>query len=160
MIKRLLFSILLLLLVGCSNSTVLMFEDLPSEGWLQEEWVSFSYKHRLPQKTVSLDWVLRHDNAYPFANIHLIAEWKNPKGISRSDTLSYLLAEPNGNWLGAGLYVKEHKLPFLNTFLLDEPGTYTFSVRPAVRANETLIGQKILPGIHQIGIALNPLSNE
>jgi gliding motility-associated lipoprotein GldH len=146
-----------MLFFGCSKSSVILFEELPKEGWIQQNWVSFSHTHRLPKKEVALNWVLRHDDDYPFANIHLIAEWKTPKGIIASDTLTYLLAHPDGTWLGSGLYIKEHSLPFLDRFLLDEPGNYSFRIRPAVRANDNLVGEKALIGIHQIGLELKPL---
>ena len=71
-----------------------------------------------------------------------------------------MLAQPNGKWLGKGLYIKEHRLPFVERFLLDEPGVYQFRVRPAVRATEKLVADKTLPGIHQVGIALNPILND
>ena len=160
MTKILLIFTSLFLLLGCDNSSVLFFEELPKEGWVQEDWVSFDYRHRLPEKDFAVNWILRHDDNYPYANIHLIAEWRNPKGTTFSDTLSYLLASPDGSWLGKGLYIKAHTLPFLERYLLDEPGNYTFRVRPAVRANDALIAEKTLKGIHQIGIELIPISND
>lgn len=160
MIKSIFLIASTLLVVGCTIQSELLFEELPIEGWMQDQWVEFNYTNRLPKKQVSLYWVLRHDDDYPFSNIHLIATWRNPKGVEKTDTLSYLLAKPNGKWLGKGLYIKEHTLPFVEHFLLDEPGEYTFLVRPAVRATETLVANKRLMGIHQVGIAINPILNE
>ena len=162
MTKSLLLTAIMFWLVGCSSQSEieLLFEELPKEGWQQEQWVEFSYTNRLPKKEIALNWILRHDDSYPYANIHFITEWINPKGLQDTDTLSYLLAEPNGRWLGKGLYIKEQNLPFLERFLLDEPGTYRFRVRPAVRATEKLVADKTLGGIHQIGIALNPILND
>ena len=151
---------LMFLLVGCSSPSDLLFETLPKEGWEQNQWVAFSYTHRLPEKEVALHWVLRHDDDYPFSNIHFIANWRNPKGVEETDTLSYLLAQPDGKWLGKGLYIREHRLPFVERFLLDEPGIYQFRIRPAVRATEMLVADNILLGIHQIGITINPISND
>ena len=70
-------------LVGCSSQSEieLLFEELPKEGWQQEQWVEFSYTNRLPKKEVALNWILRHDDSYPYANIHFITEWINPKGL-------------------------------------------------------------------------------
>lgn len=150
----------MLLLLGCGKQAEVLFEDLPKSGWEQQDWVSFAYTHRLPQKKVALNWVLRHDDDYPFANIHLIAAWQSPKGEMKTDTLTYLLAAPDGRWLGKGFYIVEHQLPFMDQYLLQEPGTYTFKVRPVVRATDKLVAEKTLPGIHQIGISFNPLSNE
>lgn len=150
----------MLLLLGCGKQGVVLFADIPESGWEQQNWMRFQYTHRLPQKEVALNWVLRHDDDYPFANIHLITEWRNPKGKVKSDTLSYLLAESNGRWLGKGFYVVEHHLPFKKRYVLEEPGNYIFRVRPAVRDTDKLVAEKKLLGIRQIGISLNPLSND
>ena len=158
--SRFLLPVFILLLAACSKENVLLFKEFPNEGWAQKEWAEFNYTHRLPQKAFTIPLILRHDDSYPYANIHVIAEWENPKGIKGTDTLSYILAYPDGRWKGKGLYIKEHTLPYLNDFMLDEPGNYRFRIRPAVRDNEQLVADKILVGIHQIGIELNPISNE
>ena len=160
MIKTVFLIASILSLVGCSSQGELLFDEIPEGGWNQEQWVEFSYTNRLPEKEVSLNWILRHDDDYPFSNIHLIAVWRNPKGIEKTDTISYVLAQPGGRWLGKGLYIKEHHLPFVERFLLDEPGVYQFRIRPAVRAAEKLVADKTLHGIHQIGIALNPILHD
>lgn len=160
MIKTVFLIASILSLVGCSSQGELLFDEIPEGGWNQEQWVEFSYTNRLPEKEVSLNWILRHDDDYPFSNIHLIAVWRNPKGIEKTDTISYVLAQPDGRWLGKGLYIKEHHLPFVERFLLDEPGVYQFRIRPAVRAAEKLVADKTLHGIHQIGIALNPILHD
>ncbi|CAI8157924.1 MAG: Gliding motility lipoprotein GldH [Bacteroidota bacterium] len=160
MIKTVFLIASILSLVGCSSQEELLFDEIPEGGWNQEQWVEFSYTNRLPEKEVSLNWILRHDDDYPFSNIHLIAVWRNPKGIEKTDTISYVLAQPGGRWLGKGLYIKEHHLPFVERFLLDEPGVYQFRIRPAVRAAEKLVADKTLHGIHQIGIALNPILHD
>ena len=147
------------LLLGCGKQ-VALFKDIPESGWEQQHWMEFQYTHRLPQKEVALNWVLRHNDDYPFANIHLITEWRSPKGLLKSDTLTYLLAEADGRWLGKGFYIVEHLLPFRERYILQEPGNYIFRVRPAVRDTDKLIAEKTLPGIRQIGISLNPLSND
>jgi len=159
-IKKVFLIASMFLLVGCSDKGALLFEELPEEGWNQEQWVAFDYTHRLPEKEVSLSWVLRHDDDYPFSNIHFITAWRNPKGVEKIDTISYVLAQPDGRWLGKGLYIKEHLLPFEERFLLDEPGAYQFRIRPAVRTTEKLVAEKTLQGIHQIGIALNPILHD
>ncbi|NCG04848.1 MAG: hypothetical protein GWO82_05915, partial [Bacteroidetes bacterium] len=110
MIKSIFLIASMVLLVGCSDRGALLFEALPEDGWNQEQWVEFDYTHRLPEKEVSLSWILRHDDDYPFSNIHFIAAWRNPKGVEKIDTISYVLAQPDGRWLGKGLYIKEHHL--------------------------------------------------
>lgn len=160
MIKPVFIIASLSLFFGCSKSNILLFEDLPATGWEQQNWISFQYTHRLPAKPFQLNWVLRHDNEYPYANIHLIVEQTNPKGVSETDTLSYLLAEPDGRWIGTGLYLKELTLPYVSDFLMDEPGKYTFQIRPSVRANDQVLADKTLVGIHQVGLELIPIPHD
>ena len=98
MIKSIFLIASTLLVVGCTSQIELLFEELPKEGWMQDQWVEFDYTNRLPKKQGSLYWVLRHDDDYPFSNIHLIATWRKPKGVGKTGTFSYLLAKPNGKW--------------------------------------------------------------
>ena len=150
--KSLLFCLLFL---GCSQSEALLFSSIPETGWMQHEWVDFTYIHRLPSKDVTVSWKIRHDNDYPYANIHLIARCTSPKGMTTIDTLTYLMAAPDGSWLGEGWYIKENDLLYKEMLSLDEPGEYLFELRPAVRANDALVPDKKLLGIHQIGLELN-----
>lgn len=150
--KSLLFCLLFL---GCSQSEALLFSSIPETGWMQHEWVDFTYIHRLPSKDVTVSWKIRHDNDYPYANIHLIARCTSPKGMTTIDTLTYLMAAPDGSWLGEGWYIKEIDLLYKEKLSLDEPGEYLFELRPAVRANDALVPDKKLLGIHQIGLELN-----
>lgn len=160
MIKTVSLVVLAMLLTGCNNSSVVMFEELPKEGWHQDEWKSFTYTHRLPKKEAALSLLLRHDDHYPYANIYLITEQINPKGVTQVDTLNYVLAQANGKWLGNGFFIKEHQLPFVGRLMLDEPGKYRFRVRPAVRSNDLLTPEKTLTGIHQIGLEITPLPHD
>lgn len=148
-----LFAIIFLFL-GCSNAEALLFTSIPETGWTQQDWVRFSYTNRLPAKKVKASWKLRHDNDYPYANIYLIAQYTTPTGISKTDTLTYLMAQPDGSWLGTGWYIKEIDLPYVASLDLDEPGQYHFQLRPVVRANDNLLPDKRLLGIHQVGLEL------
>lgn len=148
-----------LLLLACSKTEVLRFTSIPETGWAQEEWVQFTYTHRLPAKKVRAHWKLRHDNDYPYANIHLMAQYTTPKGIIKTDTLTYLMAQPDGTWLGTGWYIKEIDLPYLASLPLDQPGNYHFKLRPLVRAQDALLPDKTLLGIHQVGLELTPINN-
>ena len=147
-----------LLFLGCSQSEALFFSSIPETGWTQHEWVAFTYSNRLPSKDFVASWKIRHDNDYPYANIHLIARCTNPKGTTTVDTLTYLMAAPDGSWLGEGWYIKELDLPYKEKLSLDEPGKYLFELRPVVRANDALVPDKKLLGIHQIGLELKRIN--
>jgi gliding motility-associated lipoprotein GldH len=115
---------------------------------------------RLANNEASLYWILRHDNDYPYANIFFIAELTTPKGVTQYDTLNYRLANADGSWLGAGMYLHELRLAYVERFLFEEPGNYLFRLRPAVRPNDSIVADSMLVGLHQIGLEIRTSSND
>ena len=145
---------------SCDTSSELIFNELPNEGWPQDQWKTFSYKNRLADSEASLYWILRHDNDYPYANIFFIAELTTPKGLTQYDTLNYRLANADGSWLGAGMYLHELRLAYMERFLFEEPGNYLFRLRPAVRPNDSVVADSMLVGLHQIGLEIRTSPND
>ena len=158
--KSIILLVLGMLMDSCDTSSVLIFNELPNEGWPQDQWKTFTYKNRLANNEASLYWILRHDNDYPYANIFFIAELTTPKGETQFDTLNYKLAKADGIWLGSGMYLYELRLSYMERFLFEEPGNYLFRLRPAVRPNDSIFADSILVGLHQIGLEIRTLSND
>lgn len=152
--------VLSVLLSNCQTSSELLFNELQNDGWKQDQWETFTYRNRLANKTASLDWILRHDNNYPYATIFFIAALTTPKGVTQYDTLNYRLANADGSWLGAGMYVHELSLTYMDRFLFEEPGNYLFKLRPAVRSNDRILADSLLVGLHQIGLEIRTLSDD
>ena len=152
--------VLSVLLSNCQTSSELLFNELPNDGWKQDQWETFTYRNRLANKTASLDWILRHDNNYPYATIFFIAALTTPKGVTQYDTLNYRLANADGSWLGAGMYVHELSLTYMDRFLFEEHGNYLFKLRPAVRSNDRILADSLLVGLHQIGLEIRTLSDD
>jgi len=119
--------VLSVLLSNCQTSSELLFNELPNDGWKQDQWETFTYRNRLANKTASLDWILRHDSNYPYATIFFIAALTTPKGITQYDTLNYRLANADGSWLGSGMYVHELSLPYVERSCLKSQGTICLS---------------------------------
>ena len=158
--KSIILLVLGMLMGSCDTSSVLIFNELPNEGWPQDQWETFSYRNYLANNEASLYWILRHDNDYPYANIFFIAELTTPKGITQYDTLNYRLANADGSWLGTGMYLHELRLSYVERFLFEEPGNYLFRLRPAVRSNDSIVADSMLVGLHQIGLEIRTSSND
>jgi gliding motility-associated lipoprotein GldH len=158
--KACLLLVLSVLLSNCDASSELLFNELPNDGWKQDQWETFTYRNRLSNTNASLHWILRHDNDYPYANIFFIASLTTPKGVTQYDTLHYRLANVDGRWLGTGMYVRELSLPYVERFLFEEPGNYLFKLRPAVRSNDRIVADSLLVGLHQIGLEIRTLSDD
>ena len=68
--------------------------------------------------------------------------------IIKMDTLQYILAKPNGEWLGNGFgSVKEILLQYKNNYLFPNNGKYQIEIKHGMRADE-------LKGMEDIGIKI------
>jgi len=77
-----------------------------------------------------------------------------PNKAVETDTLEYLMANPDGSWLGTGNSVKENWLAYKHNYQFDKKGTYTIAISQANRKNGTVNGVKDLKGITDVGIQI------
>ncbi len=102
---------------------------------------------------------VRNTNDYAFSNLYFIAQLNYPNGKQKTDTLQYLMAKPNGEWLGIGATsLKESKLWYLENFQFNETEQYTIDIQQAMRINGETNGLIYLKGIPDIGIQIEKVS--
>ena len=90
---------------------------------------------------------LRNNNDYLYSNIFFFVDIENSAGAHRLDTLQYLLAEPNGKWIGSGVGAIKHNLfKFKQEQSLDE-GIYKVKLSQGMRDD-------VLMGIEDIGFRI------
>ncbi|MDT0558116.1 gliding motility lipoprotein GldH [Ichthyenterobacterium sp. W332] len=161
MLKKI--SVLLLIIVVCSCDSNRIFDEYYSvdDAWHKDSIVSFNFS---PKDTISgrnLFVTLRNNSDYRFSNIFLIVELNYPNGKTTTDTLQYKMAEPNGKFLGTGFSdVKENKLWFKGhktPFVFNESGSYTVSLKHAMRENAEVNGVTELKGITDVGFRIETL---
>lgn len=98
---------------------------------------------------------VRNNNNYEFSNLFLIAELESPGGNTLKDTLEYVMAEPNGQWLGKGLgSIKENKLWYKENIVFKDSGVYKITITHAMRKNGDVEGLSILKGVTDIGLQI------
>ncbi len=131
------------------------YTPLPSARWGQDQEVVFSLI--APDTTKTYQWyiVLRNNENYPFSNLHLISSLEQPNGTVLVDTLTYQMAFPNGEWMGknSGSLV-ENKLWYLEDYEFPQSGTYTLSLRQAMRKVGNVSPLEVLEGITDIGYSI------
>ena len=162
--RRVLFSqiVILVLCLGCQKETGYRAYKTLDSGWDSQEKIVFE----LPEISTiddpfDLFIYLRNDEAYPYANIFMIARLEKAGKLVLKDTLEYALAAPDGRWLGKGfLSVKESKLWWKEGFQFPEMGPYTISLSQAMRKNNSADGISKLDGIVAIGIELESIQAE
>ncbi|SHK11837.1 gliding motility lipoprotein GldH [Epilithonimonas mollis] len=140
--------ILLLSLSSCRNAdeTVLV-KDLQSK-WDKKNDQDFDFKINDFQNQKNIIFIVRNNNDYPYSNIRLIASISQNKKLISTDTLNYVLAKPNGEWLGTGFgETKEILFQYKLNYKFPQNGNYSLKVSQAMRRN-------VLPGIEDIGIKI------
>lgn len=117
--------------------------------WKKDDNKMIEFEINDAQTPKNITFIVRHNNEYPYSNLFLISSMKNHKNeVIKTDTLQYILAKPNGEWLGNGFgSVKEIFLQYKNNYSFPNNGRYQIEVKQGMRANE-------LKGIEDIGIKI------
>ena len=98
---------------------------------------------------------LRNNNNYQYSNIFLIVSLTAGEEQITNDTLEYLMASPDGKWLGKGfLEVKESKLWWKESVIFPGERPIKINISQAVRNNNVKSGVENLKGIVSVGISI------
>ena len=91
----------------------------------------------------------------------MIASLKSNQKVYETDTLEYMMADINGDWLGKGFSViKESKLTWKRNWKPNFSPPYIFEVKQANRKIGQIKGDKNLFGILSLGLSIEKISNE
>lgn len=139
----LLFSIF----VGCNSSSEDITMKSVDNKWNKKSEQKFNLEISDPQNPKNIIFVVRNNNEYPYSNIRFIVNFTNLQTKQKqTDTLNYVLARPNGEWLGTGFGdTKEIFFQYRLDYKFPEKGQYEIGITQAMRNDN-------LPGIEDIGI--------
>ena len=140
------FSVLLMF-TGCSdNSETVDMKNL-NGIWPKKAEQKFDFVIADAEDPKNIIFVVRNNNDYPYSNIRFIVNFTNLKTKKAEiDTLNYILANPNGEWLGTGFgETKETLFQYKLNYKFPEKGKYEIAVSQAMRNDA-------LPGIEDLGI--------
>lgn len=146
----------LFLITGCQQNQLFSETQLfNEEGWHKDSIITFKLPVLDTVATHNTFINIRNTNAFGFSNLYVIAKLNHPNGKQKIDTLQYLMAKPNGEWLGVGATsVKENKLWYLKNYQFKETGNYSISLSHAMRKNGEVNGLTYLKGILDLGIQI------
>lgn len=152
-------SLLLLLAIfamsSCDKKRV--FDEYESVGreWHKDSIVTFNLPEMDSVKNYNLFVNIRNNNDYPFNNIFLIVALDLPNGVTKVDTLEYMMAAPDGTLLGEGFSdYKVNKLFYKENAVFKPAGKYQVSIEQAVRQNGKITGVEALKGISEVGFRI------
>lgn len=155
-LRRFVFSVTFLSLLSCSDSAFYRADTNTPNGWSLTEVAEFKIEDTL-KKPSDLYIYLRNDLDYPYANIFIVGSLLQGDSLIQIDTLEYMMAKPNGEWLGTGfLSVKESKLIWKEQWVPAFPPPYTLTLAQANRATNEVNGAEKLEGIVSVGVSVEP----
>ena len=130
-------------------------KTIPLDGeWLSKYPAQFEFTIEDYQTPKNIIFVIRNNNSYPYSNIRLFTSIYSDKAKnqSKTDTLNYIMAKPNGEWLGTGFgNTKEMLFLYKSAYQFPKNGKYIIEVKHAMRKNPLI-------GLDDIGIKIETLN--
>lgn len=129
--------VILISFFSCQESSAIYDSKKPlNNSWGQKKEIDFHFSGEEQGERVSMFFVLRNNNEYPFSNIYLFTELKAPQGQKIIDTLEYQVAYPDGKWIGSGMgEIKQNTFIYKENIALKDTGEYQLKVKQAMREN-------------------------
>ncbi|WP_294208875.1 gliding motility lipoprotein GldH [uncultured Chryseobacterium sp.] len=117
--------------------------------WNKKSEQKFNLEIADPQNPKNIIFVVRNNNDYPYSNIRFIVNFTNLQNKKKeTDTLNYVLAKPNGEWLGTGFGdTKETLFQYRLNYRFPSKGKYKIGLIQAMRND-------VLPGIEDVGVKI------
>ena len=148
MLRILVAFILFFSVCSCQNDNEKVVMTDVENKWKKDDFKSLDFDIKDAQDPKNIVFVIRNNNDYPYSNLRLIAKIEQDKKLISTDTLNYVLAKPNGEWLGTGFGdTKETIFQYKLNYKFPKNGNYSVKVVQAMRKN-------VLPGIEDIGVKI------
>jgi gliding motility-associated lipoprotein GldH len=147
------------LLAGCMPSPYFQKEEaIPQNAWSYKYAPTFKFDITEPAVGYVLYFVIRHTQAYPYSNIWIWVDVKQPGDSTFTrKRFNRVLAEPSGKWLGRGMgEIYEQYIPLTT----DEEGKTMFKKKGSYEIRfEQDMRTDPLPEVMNIGLRIEKLSN-
>lgn len=142
------FFVLLFLLSCNSDSEKVEMRNI-NGIWTKKAEQKFDFTISDAQNPKNIIFVVRNNNDYPYSNIRFIVNFTEAKTKNKKvDTLNYILAQPNGAWIGKGFGdTKETLFQYKVNYKFPQNGTYSIGVIQAMRTDS-------LKGIEDLGLKI------
>lgn len=145
--RNILGLLVLFFLVSCNTSNEDIIMNSVDNKWNKKTEQKFNLEIKDPQNPKNIIFVVRNNNDYPYSNIRFIVNFTDLKTKAKQvDTLNYILAKPNGEWLGTGFGdTKETFFQYKINYKFPSQGQYEIGILQAMRKDDLI-------GIEDIGV--------
>ncbi len=156
MMKTKLFSFIgfVLLLCTCACNSKQVFEDtveFADNTWLKDSIVRFSVDVTDTTQVYDIAFSIVNNDEYPYSNLYLFTDIVFPSNEYMSDTIEFILATPDGEWLGRGWSGYANEFQYKSNVRFPQTGRYTFSFEQAMRCTNANCG---LGGLQSVSLSM------
>ena len=141
---------MVILFASCNGEDIYFqkFQAVEGSLWNEKEVKSFDFDIVDTTKLYEFYFNLRNNNDYGYGNIFVFWTLQSPDGRTKTDTAQFILAKPNGQWLGksASGTVIENSMYFLKT-KLPTRGVYSLVFTQGMR-------EENLEGVKDVGLKI------
>jgi gliding motility-associated lipoprotein GldH len=142
--KKIIFLVAIVFaLLACNDNRI--FDEVrkfPSDEWKVNDSVKFLVNVADTLTAYDISIHIRNDRRYAYSNLWMFIETSSPAGAVLRDTVEFVLADDNGQWLGQGLYsINSMLMPYKTNVRFPYRGIYTFTLQQAMR-KESIYGIK------------------
>ncbi|MGM9476426.1 gliding motility lipoprotein GldH [Pedobacter sp. GSP4] len=138
--RKLAFGFLLVaaLFAGCTASVIDSNVEIADRRWTYRNHISTPFEIKDSSKAYNIYFKLRHTADYKYANIFILAHFKDGKKVI-TKRYQYKLAKNDGEWLGSGSgNVFSYTLPLLTNYHFAHAGKFDVEIEQNMRDNPLL----------------------
>jgi gliding motility-associated lipoprotein GldH len=122
------------------------YKKIPSYIWNYNEPVPFEFYLRDTNSLYNIYLNIRNSGIYPYNNIWIIAQRQDATGQISKKRYEFILANPDGSWMGNGLGdIIDNRFILEERIKLKQAGEYLYSFHQEMRVDN-------LPGIMDVGL--------
>ncbi len=150
--KILFFILLFVIIISCKNNNIIYLKNksLPDKTWEQNNIIKFNVHIEDTLSKYNFYVNIRNTSDYGFCNLFIFLKTLYPDGNNSIDTIEFILAGPDGKWLGKGKNIIDNKILLKTNLSFPKAGNYSFEFTQAMRENK-------LKGIEDIGIQIEKI---
>ncbi len=121
---------------------------IENSNWMRSDHLNFEFDIQDSSAIYHIYFNFRHAGDYPYRNLYLFTQLKNPKGQIAIDTAQMILADTKGRWMGKGIGdIYDYQFKFKEQVKFPFNGSYQFQIEHGMR-------EKVLPNITDLGIRI------
>lgn len=136
-------------LFSCENEIMVnQSHGIEDEIWLADDSLVFPFRVEDTLNAYDMSVQVRHTTDYPYRNLFLFVETHIPGRNATRDTIEFILAEPDGKWIGSGFgRLKYDDILVRRALVFPDTGDYRFVFWQAMREDS-------LKGVRDLGIKI------